>query len=378
MRLNVKQITWLKGVLHLAGFLPFIWLFWAGQQGYFSADPAKDIQHFTGRMALKFLLATLLVSPLARYAKQPLLIRTRRLLGLWCFAWATLHLTSYTLLELGINNLALLGSELVSRPYLTLGFISWLILLALAATSTQALQRKLGRRWQTLHNFVYLVAILAPIHYLWSVKILSPQPVIYAVLGFYFSSVQVWVFALLSLGAWYGAETGYLSDWGNHFLGLNYPQRYVAFGGLLVACRFLLAGKKWFTTFDYSTYVVGMLYLFISLWFLSIFGNSESWIRWYSMKQVELWAWNLLILFGSVVAIFVGLKRDDAVARGFGITFFLLGIYTLYFSLLWDVMYAGLFFFILAVSFWLLGRKAEKVWNLEFLRDPKKLNDDMN
>ena len=202
--------------------------------------------------------------------------------------------------------------------------------------------------------------------------------VIYAVLGFYFSSVQVWVFALLSLGAWYGAETGYLSDWGNHFLGLNYPQRYVAFGGLLVACRFLLAGKKWFTTFDYSTYVVGMLYLFISLWFLSIFGNSESWIRWYSMKQVELWAWNLLILFGSVVAIFVGLKRDDAVARGFGITFFLLGIYTLYFSLLWDVMHAGLFFFILAVSFWLLGRKAEKVWNLEFLRDPKKLNDDMN
>nr|WP_315299799.1 protein-methionine-sulfoxide reductase heme-binding subunit MsrQ [Raoultella terrigena] len=180
MRLNVKQITWLKVMLHLAGFLPFLCLFWAAQQGYFSADPAKDIQHFTGRMALKFLLATLLVSPLARYAKQPLLIRTRRLLGLWCFAWATLHLTSYTLLELGINNLALLGSELVSRPYLTLGFISWLTLLALAVTSTQALQRKLGRRWQTLHNFVYLVAILAPIHYLWSVKILSPQPLIYA------------------------------------------------------------------------------------------------------------------------------------------------------------------------------------------------------
>jgi sulfoxide reductase heme-binding subunit YedZ len=107
------------------------------------------------------LLATLLVSPLARYAKQPLLIRTRRLLGLWCFAWATLHLTSYTLLELGINNLALLGTS-GHRPYLTLGLISWLILLALAATSTQAMQRKLGRRWQTLHNFVYLVAILAP------------------------------------------------------------------------------------------------------------------------------------------------------------------------------------------------------------------------
>lgn len=99
-------------------------------------------------MALKFLLATLLVSPLARYAKQPLLIRVRRLLGLWCFARATLHLTSYTLLELGINNLALLGSEIITRPYLTLGMISWAILLALAVTSTQAMQRKLGRRWQ--------------------------------------------------------------------------------------------------------------------------------------------------------------------------------------------------------------------------------------
>lgn len=151
--------------------------------GAFSADPAKDIQHFTGRMALKFLLATLLVSPLARYAKQPLLIRTRRLLGLWCFAWATIHLTSYALLELGINNLSLLGRELVTRPYLTLGIVSWLILLALTLTSTQYAQRKLGRRWQYLHNVVYLVAILAPIHYLWSVKILSPQPILYALLA---------------------------------------------------------------------------------------------------------------------------------------------------------------------------------------------------
>lgn len=201
--------------------------------------------------------------------------------------------------------------------------------------------------------------------------------VIYAFLGFYFSSVQVWVFALLSLGAWYGAETGYLTDWGSHFWGMNYPQRYVAFGAVLLGCRFLLSKRKWFVPLDHSTYVVGMLYLFISLWILSVFGNSESWIRWYSTKQVELWYWNLLILFASVIAVYIGLKRDDCVARGFGITFFLLGIYTLYFSLLWDVMHVGLFFFILAVSFWLLGRKAEKVWNLEFLRDSKKTNEDI-
>ncbi len=183
MRLTLRHIIALKVVLHLAAFLPFVYLFMAASQGWLSADPAKDIQHFTGRMALKLLLATLLVSPLTRYLKQPLLIRTRRLLGVWCFAWASLHLTSYYLLELGYDHLRLLGSELVSRPYLLLGMISWTILFALAITSFQRMQLKLGRRWQTLHNGVYLVAILAPIHYLWSVKVLSPQPVIYAVLA---------------------------------------------------------------------------------------------------------------------------------------------------------------------------------------------------
>ncbi|MBX9384411.1 ferric reductase-like transmembrane domain-containing protein, partial [Serratia marcescens] len=107
----------------------------------------------------------------------------RRLVGLWCFAWGTLHLISYSTLELGLSNLGLLGSELVNRPYLTLGILTWLILLALAATSTLWAMRKLGAKWQMLHNFVYLAAILAPIHYLWSVKTFSPQPFIYALLA---------------------------------------------------------------------------------------------------------------------------------------------------------------------------------------------------
>lgn len=99
------------------------------------------------------MLATLLVSPLARYAKQPLLIRTRRLLGLWCFARATLHLTSYALLELGINNLSLLGRELTTRPYLMLGIISWTLLFALTLTSTQSCAAETGK---TLATFTQL------------------------------------------------------------------------------------------------------------------------------------------------------------------------------------------------------------------------------
>ncbi len=86
MRLTIKQIGWLKVLLHLAAFLPLVYLIMAAMHGGLSADPAKDIQHFTGRMALKLLLATLLVSPLTRLIKQPLLIRTRRLLGIWTFS----------------------------------------------------------------------------------------------------------------------------------------------------------------------------------------------------------------------------------------------------------------------------------------------------
>lgn len=86
MRLNLKHIVFLKILLHLAALLPLLWLVYAVNQGAFSADPVKDIQHFTGRMALKLLLASLLVTPLARYGRQPLLTRCRRLLGLWCFA----------------------------------------------------------------------------------------------------------------------------------------------------------------------------------------------------------------------------------------------------------------------------------------------------
>lgn len=178
-RLSPAQITLLKIAIWLAAALPLIWLPLAASLGALSADPAKDIQHITGLMALKLLLATLLVSPLARFTRQAALMRTRRLLGLWCFAWASLHLLSYLMLELG-GNLRLLGSELLRRPYLTLGLAAWLILLALALTSTRRAMSALGTRWQRLHNLVYMAAIAVPIHYLWSVKTLSPQPFFYA------------------------------------------------------------------------------------------------------------------------------------------------------------------------------------------------------
>lgn len=202
---------------------------------------------------------------------------------------------------------------------------------------------------------------------------------VYGILGIRFASPMIWVFALLSLGAWYGAETGYLTNWGHYFLGMNYPARYVAFGAVLLVGRYLLKDRRWFADMNRVTYIVGMLYFFIAVWLLSIFGDTHGWARWYATKQTDLWYWNGLTLAAALLSAYIGLRRDDPVARGFGITSFLLGIYTLYFTLLWDVMHVALFFFLLAVSFWLLGRKAEKVWNLEFFgRDPRKVEEDIN
>ncbi len=178
-----RALIILKCLLHILAFSPFIYLVLAVRAGDFSADPAKDIQHFTGLIGLKLLLLTLLVSPLSRGLHQPLLMRCRRLIGLWCFAWATLHLLSYYFLELGVNNLSLLGQEILHRPYLTLGMISWVLLFSLAITSFRRLQIRMGKRWQKLHNCIYLLAILVPVHYLWSVKALSPQPYLWFTLA---------------------------------------------------------------------------------------------------------------------------------------------------------------------------------------------------
>ena len=110
------------------------------------------------------------------------MIKVRRLLGLWVFAYASLHLLVWLLLDLQLAR-GQIGSELVKRGFITLGMVSWVVLLMLAVTSTRGWQRRLGPRWQRLHNWVYLVALLIPIHFWWSVKSDWIEPVIYLALS---------------------------------------------------------------------------------------------------------------------------------------------------------------------------------------------------
>lgn len=191
--------------------------------------------------------------------------------------------------------------------------------------------------------------------------------IIYAALAFWFPSRLIWVFSLLSLGSWFGAETGYMSGWGAYYLGMNYPLRFILFGGALVGLSLLFKRHARFSDFAHSTYVMGLLYLFIALWILSIFGNYGDLNSWYNVKQYELLHWGILFAFVAIIAIVYGLKHDDATSRGFGITFLFLNLYTKYFEFFWNGMHKAIFFILLAVSFWWIGRHAEKLWNLEFL-----------
>jgi hypothetical protein len=188
---------------------------------------------------------------------------------------------------------------------------------------------------------------------------------VYGFLGWRMNSKLIWLFALVSLGSWFGTETGYQTHWSDYFLGMNYPLRFVLFGVVLVSACHLLRNHKWFAYFWEHTYVIGLLYLFLSLWLLSIFGNYGNLDKWYQIRQISLFYWGIISMCVAGGFLLYGLKNKDDISREFGITFLIIFIYTKYFEYFWEHTNKTLFFAILAASFWLIGRKAEKIWNLK-------------
>lgn len=178
IRISAKHITTIKIITHALN-LGFIvtWYYWAFTD-QLGADPVKSIIHFTGMGALNLLLLTLLVSPTARYFKQAQLIKLRRLLGLYSFFWATLHLSNYLVFDLQLA-FDTLVEDIIKRPYITVGFTAFVILMVLAITSNQLSQRKLRKRWQSLHKLIYPGSLLIALHFIWSVKALDPEPIVY-------------------------------------------------------------------------------------------------------------------------------------------------------------------------------------------------------
>jgi len=178
MRITNKHVFWLKVLMHVIALLPIIYLVLAVLSEAAGGDPVQYIIHYTGIGALNTLLIMLCISPIAKKFKQGALIQTRRLIGLYVFAYATLHLMAFVSLDL-LFEWSLFLQETVKRPYIVIGTVAYLLLLALSITSFNVIKRKMGKRWQQLHNSVYLVAVLVPVHFFWSVKSEIIEPSIY-------------------------------------------------------------------------------------------------------------------------------------------------------------------------------------------------------
>ena len=181
----------------LACLLPLLRLIGLGVSGGLGANPIEFITRSTGTWSLVGLLVTLSVTPLRRLTGRADLIRYRRMLGLFAFFYACLHFVTYVWLDQFFEPAAI-AKDIVKRPFITVGFSAFMLLIPLAATSTHVMMRRLGRRWQQLHRLVYPIALLGVIHYLWLVKKDMTEPLIYgAVLALLLAMRLPWGVALL-------------------------------------------------------------------------------------------------------------------------------------------------------------------------------------
>lgn len=183
MRPALRPAAALKALAFAAALVPLATLV-AGVTLYpdwLGANPAEFITRSTGDWTLRFLLLTLAVTPLRKITGWHALARFRRMLGLFAFFYATVHLSSYLAFDHAFDLMAIVR-DIVKRPFITVGFTTLVLMAPLAATSTNAMVKRLGaRRWTALHKLVYLIAPLGVLHFWWMVKRDVTEPAIYAV-----------------------------------------------------------------------------------------------------------------------------------------------------------------------------------------------------
>jgi methionine sulfoxide reductase heme-binding subunit len=172
---------------------PLLWLVVRALTGRLTANPIEDITLTTGIWAFRLLLVTLVITPLRRITGWNRVIQYRRMIGLFAFSYATLHLLTYLVLDQGLA-LEFIVRDIAKRPYITAGMTAYLLMLPLAITSTTGWIRRLGRRWQMLHRLVYVSALAAALHFIWKVKVVVGEPVYYAaILGLLLAFRVLWV-----------------------------------------------------------------------------------------------------------------------------------------------------------------------------------------
>lgn len=170
-----------KPAVFMLSLVPAIVLVCYGFTGQLTANPIEFITHYTGDWALYFLLITLAITPLRNITGSNIPTRFRRMLGLFAFFYACLHFTTYFVLDQFFDFKAILD-DIVKRPYITVGFTAFVMLLPLAITSNRKMVMRLGKRWRQLHTLIYPLTGLAILHYLWLVKADTRTPIMLGVI----------------------------------------------------------------------------------------------------------------------------------------------------------------------------------------------------
>ena len=181
-----------KTTVFAVAIVPVALLVLRGIEGKLGANPIEDVTHETGIWALRLLLVTLAISPLRDLSGWHSIISLRRMLGLLAFVYATLHFGAYVVLD-QFFDIGSIFEDVVKRPYVTVGFGAFILLVPLAVTSTKAMIRRLGgKRWRRLHRLIYVSAVSAVVHYLWLVKADTRSPLIYGTILAVLLGYRVW------------------------------------------------------------------------------------------------------------------------------------------------------------------------------------------
>lgn len=187
----MKGFTVFRRVVFTAALVPAAVLAYGAFTNNLTANPIDYITDVTGVTALSFLVLSLTVTPLRRLTGRNQLIKLRRMLGLFAFFYACLHLSTWVVLD-WFFDFAFMASDIVERPFITLGMTTFLLLLPLAVTSTAGMIRRLGKRWQQLHRLVYVAAITAIVHFWWVVKADYREPRLWALALSVLLGFRVW------------------------------------------------------------------------------------------------------------------------------------------------------------------------------------------
>lgn len=179
---SAAQISAMKVVLFLACLIPAALLAWGAYADTLGANPIEAITRGSGEWTLRFLLITLAVTPLRRLSGLHWVLRFRRMLGLYAFAYGCAHLLTYVWLD-QFFDLGAIALDILKRPFITVGFAAFVLMTPLAITSNAYMIKRLGgRKWQSLHRSVYAIAIMGVVHFWWLVKKDLTWPIIYAVI----------------------------------------------------------------------------------------------------------------------------------------------------------------------------------------------------